>query len=122
MMSQRSGSDKGKDVSRRQMLQGGIATAAAAAFGGSSLFARDQAADAGTGESVRAVDIHAHYFPEAYLDLVASEGKRFGASYQMTPKGWLIRTPAANNGPLSTKFIDLKQRLADMDAQGVAVQ
>ena len=68
----------------------------------------------------RVIYIHAHYFPETYLDLVADEGKRFDASYRMTDKGWFIKTPAASNGPLSPKFIDLKARIADMDQQGVA--
>lgn len=116
-----SGQGKGKGISRRKVLQGGL-VAAAATFGGTGLLAQAQTSGSGTGEGVRAVDIHAHYFPESYLTLIASEGKRFGASYEMTPKGWLIRTPAANNGPLSTKFIELKQRIADMDAQGISVQ
>jgi len=72
--------------------------------------------------SARVVDIHAHYFPQSYLDLVADEGKRFDASYHMSDKGWYIKTPAASNGPLSPKFIDLKARIADMDQQGVALQ
>lgn len=96
--------------------------AATAVASGTSMLAQKQPSLANDNHNVPAVDIHAHYFPQAYLDLIASEGKRYGASYEMTPKGWLIRTPAANNGPLSVKFIDLKQRLADMDAQGVAVQ
>lgn len=113
---------KGGEISRRQVLQGGLVAAASAVIGGTTLLAQDQPPQGAGSDNVPAVDIHAHYFPQTYLDLIASEGKRFGASYEMTPKGWLIRTPAANNGPLSTKFIDLKQRLADMDAQGVMVQ
>ncbi len=113
---------KGGEISRRQVLQGGLVAAASAVIGGTTLLAQDQPPQGAGSDNVPAVDIHAHYFPQTYLDLIASEGNRFGASYEMTPKGWLIRTPAANNGPLSTKFIDLKQRLADMDAQGVMVQ
>lgn len=113
---------KGGEISRRQILQGGLVAAASAVVGGTTLLAQDQPPQGAGSDNVPAVDIHAHYFPQSYLDLIAGEGKRFGASYEMTPKGWLIRTPAANNGPLSTKFIDLKQRLADMDAQGVNVQ
>src|SRR5579872_4209616 len=121
-MGKNSASGNSKQISRRQVLQGGLVAAATAVVGGTGLLGQNQPSQAGEGQSVPAVDIHAHYFPQAYLDLIAGEGKRFGASYEMTPKGWLIRTPAANNGPLSTKFIDLKQRLADMDAQGVNVQ
>src|SRR5260370_3871797 len=40
----------------------------------------------------------------------------------MTEKGFTFKPPVESNGPLPAKFIDLKQRLADMDAQGVAVQ
>ena len=107
-------------MSRRQVLQAGLATAAAAAIGSSTAAkAQDQNARA---PEVRVIDIHAHYFPEAYLDLVATEGKRFDAAYYTTDKGWFIRTPAGNNGPLPNKFIDLKARIADMDQQGVRLQ
>jgi aminocarboxymuconate-semialdehyde decarboxylase len=109
-----------KGMSRRQVLKAGLMTAAVATAGRTG----DPLAQAQTpgSDGVRVIDIHAHYFPETYLDLVADEGKRFDASYRMTDKGWFIKTPAASNGPLSPKFIDLKARIADMDQQGVAVQ
>jgi len=107
-------------MSRRQMLQAGLITAAVLAMGDpADATAQDQATHT---PDVHVIDIHAHYFPEAYLDLVASDGKRFGAAYQMTDKGWFIKTPAGDNGPLPSKFIDLKARIADMDKQGVGVQ
>ena len=107
-------------VSRRRLLQAGLATAAAVAMGGP----RDASAQDQTvhGSDARVIDIHAHYFPESYLDLVATEGKRFNAEYHVTDKGWFINTPAGGNGPLPSKFVDLKARIADMDQQGVAVQ
>jgi aminocarboxymuconate-semialdehyde decarboxylase len=109
-----------KGMSRREVLKAGVITAAVAAAGSTG----DTLAQTQTPrpDSIRVIDIHAHYFPETYLDLVADEGKRFDASYHMTDKGWFIKTPAASNGPLSPKFIDLKARIADMDQQGVAVQ
>jgi aminocarboxymuconate-semialdehyde decarboxylase len=114
---------RGKRISRRQMLQAGLATAAVAAVGSpGSALAGGAPPLAATPDRVKAIDIHAHYFPEAYLDLVATEGKRFDATYYMTDKGWFIKTPAGNNGPLATKFIDIKARIADMDQQGVSVQ
>jgi aminocarboxymuconate-semialdehyde decarboxylase len=107
-------------ISRRQLLQAGLATAAAAAMGGTSeATAQDQTART---TDVRVIDIHAHYFPEAYLDLVATDGKRFDAAYYTTDKGWFIKTPAGGNGPLPSKFIDLQARIADMDRQGVGLQ
>ncbi|HWO36053.1 MAG TPA: amidohydrolase family protein [Candidatus Acidoferrum sp.] len=114
---------RGKGISRRQMLQAGLATAAVAAVGSpGSALAGGAPPLAATPDKVKAIDIHAHYFPEAYLDLVATEGKRFDATYYMTDKGWFIKTPAGNNGPLAAKFIDIKARIADMDQQGVSVQ
>src|SRR5229473_2458017 len=107
-------------MSRRQLLQAGLATTAAVAMGSpGEAKAQEQAART---TNARVIDIHAHYFPEAYLDLVASDGKRFDAAYSTTDKGWFIKTPAGANGPLPAKFIDLKARIADMDQQGVGLQ
>jgi aminocarboxymuconate-semialdehyde decarboxylase len=119
----------GKGISRRRVLQTGLATAAAGAMGGvgdAFLESQIQAAE-GQGmsaEDVRTVDIHSHYYPEAYLNLFNEDGKRFNAEYRMTDQGFFYKTPLSPNvvGPLATKFIDLKQRIADMDRQGVAVQ
>jgi aminocarboxymuconate-semialdehyde decarboxylase len=66
------------------------------------------------------VDIHAHYYPQEYLDVMA-EGKAFGAEYTPTPQGYMLKSPGFSGGPFSAKFTDLKLRLADMDAQGVQV-
>jgi aminocarboxymuconate-semialdehyde decarboxylase len=71
---------------------------------------------------VPVVDIHAHYFPEAYLELLAAEGERYGAGYRRTADGFYIAGAGRPLGPLPLKFIDLGQRVAAMDAQGVAVQ
>src|ERR1700675_4770646 len=81
-------------ISRREILQAGLTAAVTAAGGVSDALAQPAAKTA-----VRAIDIHANYFPQAYF----------------------FKTPSQSSGPLSTKFIDLKQRLADMDAQGVTV-
>jgi aminocarboxymuconate-semialdehyde decarboxylase len=70
---------------------------------------------------VRAIDIHAHYFPQSFFDLFNTEGQRFNAEFRATDQGFFFKTPGQSSGPLPTKFIDLKQRLADMDSQGVAV-
>ena len=117
-MKTKSSNDAG--MSRRQVLQAGLTTAAALALNGpAEAIAQDLPVPASNG---RVIDIHAHYFPETYLDLVATDGKRFDAAYYTTAKGWFIKTPAGGNGPLPSKFIDLKARIADMDQQGVAIQ
>jgi aminocarboxymuconate-semialdehyde decarboxylase len=117
------------DVSRRQILQAGLAAAAAVATGTpGDVFAQNQAdsksrtKQALGAAGVRPIDIHAHYYPQHYLDLLAEEGKRFKADYRMTGEGFYLSTPAGNVGPLPAKFTDLKQRLADMDEQGVSMQ
>src|SRR5579863_1288987 len=112
--------DSKQGMSRRQILQAGLATAAVSALEKTGkVLAQSQTLQT---DASRTIDIHAHYFPEAYLDLVNAEGKRYDASWHMTEQGWFIKTPAASNGPLSPNFIDVKARIADMDQQGVAMQ
>jgi len=105
-------------VSRREVLRGGLAAAV------SSMGRVNPEPDVPTAlrrSGIRAIDIHAHYYPQAYFDLFIAEGQRFNAEFRMTEQGFFFRTSSESDGPLPTKFIDLKQRLADMDAQGVAV-
>ena len=71
---------------------------------------------------MKAIDIHAHYFPEGYLQLLGAEGERYGAGYRRATEGFYITGAGRPLGPLPLKFIDLAERIAEMDAQGVAVQ
>src|ERR1700680_3077658 len=111
-------------VSRRKVLQGGLAAAAVSSMSGVSdaLLAEPAAPTALKTSGARAIDIHAHYFPQTYFDLFNTEGQRYNAEFRMTGQGFFFKTPAESSGPLPAKFIDLKQRLSDRDAQGVAVQ
>jgi aminocarboxymuconate-semialdehyde decarboxylase len=111
-------------VSRRTVLRGGLAAAVSSVGRVSeALVAGQDTARPGKTAGARPIDIHAHYFPQAYFDLFNSpEGQHYGAEFHTTDKGFFFKTPIESSGPLSKKFIDLKQRLADMDAQGVAVQ
>jgi aminocarboxymuconate-semialdehyde decarboxylase len=68
------------------------------------------------------VDIHAHFFPQAYLDVLAQEGARFNVEYRAAEEGFYIKTEARFQGPLPYRVVDLKKRIADMDAQGTALQ
>ena len=70
----------------------------------------------------RAVDIHAHFFPQSYLDVLAEDGPRFNVEYRAAEEGFYIKTDARFQGPLPYRIVDLKKRIADMDAQGTAVQ
>src|SRR5690349_13169917 len=70
-----------------------------------------------------AIDTHAHYFPQSYIDLIATLGPRCGTTVQQDAQartfiqvGLLLRT-----GPIEPLFIDLDARLKEMDRQGVEV-
>ncbi|HVB35504.1 MAG TPA: hypothetical protein VNJ52_14195 [Patescibacteria group bacterium] len=41
-------------------------------------------------DGVRPVDIHAHYYPQSYLDIIAKEGKPFHMGIRNTAKGLYI--------------------------------
>jgi aminocarboxymuconate-semialdehyde decarboxylase len=110
-------------LSRRTMLQSGLAAALSSMSGVSdALLAEAAAPPALKKTEARAIDIHAHYYPQTYFDLFNSEGQRYNAEFRRTEQGIFFKTPVESNGPLPAKFIDLKERLADMDAQGVSVQ
>jgi aminocarboxymuconate-semialdehyde decarboxylase len=128
-MKQHEGCECGQRISRRRALQTGLAAAAVGAMGGvEDAFAHGPAQSAESqgmhAAGTRAVDIHSHYFPEVYLNLFNEDGKRFNAEYRVTEQGFFYKTPNNPNaaGPLAMKFTDLKQRIADMDQQGVSVQ
>jgi aminocarboxymuconate-semialdehyde decarboxylase len=108
-------------LSRRVVLQGGFAAAVSLSGVSDALHSEPAVPTALKKSGVRAIDIHAHYYPQAYLDLFNTEGRRFNAEFRMTEQGFYFSTADESDGPLPAKFIDLKQRLADMDAQGVAV-
>jgi aminocarboxymuconate-semialdehyde decarboxylase len=109
-------------LSRRRVLQAGFAATAVGALGAAG-DAAAQAEKPATSKTnpVRVIDTHAHYFPKTYLDIFNAEGSRFGAEFHTTDQGFFYKTSGQTNGPLPLKFIDLDQRLANMDAQGVAV-
>ena len=59
----------------------------------------------------RAIDIHAHYYPQGYLDLFNTEGQRFNAEARVTEQGFSFKTPAGSNNGLPLKFIHIAQIL-----------
>jgi aminocarboxymuconate-semialdehyde decarboxylase len=120
---------RAEQLSRRNVLKAGLSAAAAVAIGQSAeslaesqAQGQSRARRAVSTEGVRSIDIHANYYPQTYLEAIAEDGKRFDCEYRMTDQGFYTKTPAGNQGPLPTKFIDLKQRIAEMDTTGVAVQ
>jgi aminocarboxymuconate-semialdehyde decarboxylase len=104
-------------IPRRKVLQG-MTAVAVGALSNTKLALAYRASDNG----VRPIDIHAHYFPQSYLDLIAEHGKPFNIGYRSTEQGFFIESPTLHIGPLPSKFVNLQERIAAMDEQGVAVQ
>ena len=70
-----------------------------------------------------AVDIHAHYFPQSFLDLVEKHGPAHGFEWKMVEgKGPQFKHGSVQTGPVGPKFVDLDARLSAMDEQGVHAQ
>jgi aminocarboxymuconate-semialdehyde decarboxylase len=80
--------------------------AAAAGAPGTPLGGRAQAARASARTGVAAIDIHAHYYPQGYFDVMNAEGGRFNAHFETDGRTFSFKTPAASNGGLPMKFID----------------
>lgn len=71
---------------------------------------------------VPVVDIHAHFFPEAYLHAIEAEGEALGVRLDRSnPRGPAIRVGPILGGPLRSAFYDLDLRRKEMDRQGVQV-
>src|SRR5258708_25144513 len=97
-------------MSRREVLQGGLAAAVTAVGGVSDALAQPAAK---TG--VRAIDIHAHYFPQAYFDLFNAQDRRFDSEFHMTEQGFFFKTPPQTSRPLPSSCIDLQNRPVHRD-------
>jgi aminocarboxymuconate-semialdehyde decarboxylase len=74
-------------------------------------------------ETVPAIDIHAHYYPDAFLKLVEGEGASFNVRLSRDdPAGPVIEIGSVVKvGPLRRAFIDLDIRRKEMNRQGVQV-
>ncbi|HEU5322857.1 MAG TPA: amidohydrolase family protein [Methylomirabilota bacterium] len=69
-----------------------------------------------------AVDIHAHYFPEAFLDLCEREGGAAGVRVDRSdPKGPRLLGGGGRTPPLDATYWDLDRRVKYMDRRGVRV-
>ena len=72
---------------------------------------------------MNAIDVHAHWYPKRFLDLVAQHGAEFGIEWrEVEGKGPQFKAGHLMTGPLGPNYIDLDARLSAMDAQGVHAQ
>ena len=69
---------------------------------------------------MRTIDIHAHWYPEAWLKLFEKDGPKEGARLERGPKGYTIRTERITNA-FDEEFVSLERRLQGMRRQGVDV-
>ncbi len=67
------------------------------------------------------VDVHAHWYPKRFLDLLGKEGPAHGLEWRDTEAGPQFKIRSVTTGPAGPRFVDLDARLQAMDGQGVAV-
>ena len=71
----------------------------------------------------RAIDVHAHFYPERFLAAVEACGAPFRAGIDRSdPRGPVLVVRGTRTPPLEPRFFDLPARLRSMDRQGVEVQ
>lgn len=75
-----------------------------------------------TSHSHGPVDVHAHWYPRRFLDLLAEHGPAHGLEWrEVEGKGPQFKVGYLTTGPAGPRFVDLDARLAAMDEQGVKV-
>ena len=68
------------------------------------------------------IDIHAHFYPEAYLRLLEKHGAEHSAGCDMSnPEGVVIKAGPQLIPPLERRFVDLDLRIEEMNEIGVGV-
>ena len=68
------------------------------------------------------IDVHAHWYPKAWLDLVAKHGPAYGMEWkEVEGKGPQFKMGHLSTGPCGPRFVDLDARIESMNEQGVAV-
>ena len=71
---------------------------------------------------MKPIDVHAHWYPRRFLDLLASEGPAHGLEWsEGDGRGPQFRIRNLVTGPAGPRYVDLDARLEAMDEQGVAV-
>ncbi len=67
------------------------------------------------------IDIHAHFYPATYLNLLAQEGEALGIRVRQNPRGVVFEMRDGMLGPIEPAFTDLDLRLKAMNRQRVAI-
>ena len=69
---------------------------------------------------MKTIDIHAHWYPKEWLDLIEKEGPKDGAKLERTPAGYRIQAKHIVNA-FDERFVPLDSRVREMDKRGVDV-
>lgn len=70
---------------------------------------------------MQTIDIHAHYFPEAYLRLVAEEGSPHGVGCDWEEGGLPAIEIGGLKAPVERRYFDLDARIESMNDQGIDI-
>jgi aminocarboxymuconate-semialdehyde decarboxylase len=71
---------------------------------------------------MKPIDVHAHWYPQRFLDLLARYGPAHGLEWrEIDGKGPQFRVGHVVTGPTGPRYVDLDARLEAMNEQGVAV-
>jgi aminocarboxymuconate-semialdehyde decarboxylase len=72
---------------------------------------------------MQAIDVHAHWYPKRFIDLVAKHAAEYKIDWrEVEGKGPQFKCGHLMTGPLGPNFVDLDARLAAMDGQNVHAQ
>jgi len=68
------------------------------------------------------IDVHAHWYPQAWLDLLTRHGAAEGVEWrEVEGKGLQLKVGYLSTGPVGPRYVDLDSRIIAMDEQGVKV-
>jgi aminocarboxymuconate-semialdehyde decarboxylase len=69
---------------------------------------------------MRAIDIHAHWYPKEWLDVFEKDGAREGASLERVPGGYQLKAKHITNA-FDERFVVVSQRVEEMDKRRIGV-
>ncbi len=68
------------------------------------------------------IDVHAHFVPRSFLEVIAKEGAPYGASLRQDGSDPTMLLDGRPYGPITPHYYETKPRLKDMDKAGVDMQ
>ena len=99
---------------RRQLLAGTAASVLAAPVAARSAAAQQT-------PRVRVIDIHAHWYPPQWIDLLVKQGEANGAKMGRNPRDQITVGIPGLGVTLQPQYTDIPTRIAAMDKAGVAM-